>query len=95
MPTRIYFTAVIAATGKKHAIAVPDNYSMRHLRRMLSDTSEIAGKELQLSRRGRLLPHRFGETVASAGIREGWEILVSSKQDPVSSSLRKKADDDG
>jgi hypothetical protein len=94
MHVTIYFTAIIAATGKKHAVAVPDNYSIRNLRDMLSATTKIAVKELQLSCHGKLLPHRFMETVTSAGIREGFEILVNSRRDPISQTLIKKVDED-
>ncbi len=94
MPTTIYFTAVIAATGKKHSIAIPDTYSMKNLRGMLSARTKIALKKLQLSRNGKLLPHRFRETVTSAGIRGGWQVLVSSKKDAVSGSLSCKRDEE-
>ncbi len=93
MPSTIYFTALIAATGKQHHIAVPDNYSMRDLRGMLSATTKIAFKDLQLSRNSRLLPNRPRETVASAGIRGGSQILVSGTEDAISQTLTSKTND--
>ena len=94
MPTTIYFTAVIAATNLKHTIAVPDNYSMRDLRAMLSAASNVALEALQLSRHDKVLPYRHRETVTSAGIRGGSQILVSSKNGPVSKSMRDKVNED-
>jgi Ubiquitin family len=92
MPTTVNFTAVTAATGKKHTIAVPDNHRMRHLREMLSTTTNVAPKEIQLSHHGQLLPHRYMETVRSAGIQKGFHLLVSSEKDAISKSLREKTD---
>jgi hypothetical protein len=60
MPSTIYFTAVIAATGKQHQISIPDNYSMRDLRVVLAARAKITPKELQLSRNSKLLPRRYG-----------------------------------
>jgi predicted RNA-binding protein associated with RNAse of E/G family len=92
MPTIVYFTAVTAVTGKKYTIAVPDNYHMRHLGEILSTMTNVAPKEIQLSRHGQLLPHRYMETVRSASTQKGFQILVSSKKDAMSKSLREKTD---
>ena len=94
MHSTIRFTAVIAATGQEYTIAVPDNYSMRDLRGMLSITAKMTVKELQLSRNSKLLPYRYRETVTSAGIPAGSQILVSSTKDVISKSLTSKIDDE-
>jgi hypothetical protein len=95
MPSTVYFTAFIAATGTKHTIAVPTNYSMQNMRGMLSKSTKIGLKELQLSRGSKLLPHRHKETVMSSGILGGHQVLVSSKKDQISEILRNESDAEG
>lgn len=80
----IYFTAVYHAKGTMHTTIVPENYSMKGLRRYFAASANIPLKDLQLSRRGKILPHRWMETASSAGIGRGWMILVSSKNDAIS-----------
>jgi hypothetical protein len=68
---------------------------MKNLRGMLSRSTKIGLKKLQLGRDSKLLPHRHKETVMSSGIQGGHQVLVSSKKDQISEILRIESDAEG